>query len=238
MSYITIYDGMTMKTIAYLRISTDQQDLDNQKLEIQTYSKQRNMIIDEFIEIEISSRKNGHDRKIDELLSKLKRHDCLVVSEISRLARSIREVHNIMHLLAKKKVELHAIKQNLITRGMNDMSTKILVNSFAMCAEIERDLISARTKNGLALAKSRGVKLGNPNIGKINKNRKKAADKYAETLRGVLTAFVEQGLSQRAIVNELNKAGIKTRQNVNEWSLIQLQNVLKRLGLQTKHTRG
>ena len=226
-----------MKTIAYLRVSTDQQDLHTQKFEILTYAKHRNMKIDEFIQIEVSSRKNGRDRKIDELLSKLKRGNILIVSEISRLARSIREVHDIMHLLSKKKIEFHAIKQNLITRGTNDMSTKILVNAFALAAEIERDLISARTKNGLALAKKRGVVLGNPDIAKINKNRKKAANEYAETIRGVLTAFCEQGLSQRAIVSELNKVGIKTRQGLDQWTLVQLQNVLKRLGLRTKHTR-
>jgi len=69
----------------------------------------------------------------------LKKGDKLIVSELSRLARSMRETHNIVHDIAKRKAELHVIKQNLVTKGTNDLSTKIYINSFAMAAEIERD---------------------------------------------------------------------------------------------------
>src|SRR5210317_773345 len=108
------------KTVAYLRVSTDEQDLENQRLEIENYAHANNLDIDEWIEVEVSSRKKTKERRIDRLIQKLRRGDKLIVSELSRLARSMRETHNIIYDLSKKKVELHVIKQNLITKGDND----------------------------------------------------------------------------------------------------------------------
>lgn len=152
---------MTM-TYAYLRVSTDQQDLNNQKQEIESYAKRRHLKIEEWVEVEISSRKNICDRRITELIQGLKKGDKLIVSELSRSARSMRETRNIVHDIAKRKAELHVIKQNLVTKGTNDLSTKIYINSFAMAAEIERDLISQRTKNGLARVKAEGKETRQP----------------------------------------------------------------------------
>jgi len=97
------------KTIAYLRVSTDQQDLNNQKHEIESYAKRRHLEIDEWVEVEVSSRKNMNDRHIPELVQGLKKGDKLIVSELSRLARSMRETHNIVHDIAKRKAHLHII---------------------------------------------------------------------------------------------------------------------------------
>jgi DNA invertase Pin-like site-specific DNA recombinase len=69
-----------------------------------------------------------------------------------------------MHALAKKRIELHCIKQNFVTKGLNDIATKVFINAFATAAEIEHGLISQHTKNVLALAKQKGKKLGNPNL--------------------------------------------------------------------------
>jgi DNA invertase Pin-like site-specific DNA recombinase len=104
------------KTIAYVRVSTDLQDLENQKLEISSYANSRNLQIDKWLEVEVSSRKAAAERRLDELIKDLKKGDRLIVSELSRLARSMREIHNIMHELAKKNVELHIIKQNLVAK--------------------------------------------------------------------------------------------------------------------------
>lgn len=221
------------KTVAYLRVSTDEQDIENQRLEITTYADRKGFCIDEWIKVEMSSRKNFRDRKIDKLINNLKREDTLIVSELSRLARSIRETHNIVHAISKKKVEMHIIKQNLITRDNNDMATKIFINAFAMASEIERDLISQRTKNGIALARKRGKRIGNPNLKADNQKRIDKANEFAESRREILNGLINNGLTQRQIVDELNKAGIKTPRN-REWSLIQLQRLLKRLGLSTK----
>ena len=124
------------KTVAYLRVSTDQQDLENQRMEIQTYADSKKLEIDQWMQVEMSSRKNLQDRRISELVESLKKGDKLIVSELSRLARSMRETHNIVHDIAKKKSELHVIKQNLITKDANDMATKIYINSFAMAAPL------------------------------------------------------------------------------------------------------
>ncbi len=221
-----------VKTIAYLRVSTDEQDLENQRLEIETYANRTGMNVDEWMEVEISSRKKTRDRRIDELIKGLRKGDTLVVSELSRLARSMRETHNIIHDIAKKKVQLHIIKQNLITKDTDDMATKIYINSFAMASEIERDLISQRTKNGIALARKRGKQIGNPNLKADNKKRIEKANEFAESLRGIITGLVKSGLTQRQIVEELNKSGVKTARGC-EFKLVSLQRVLKRLRLST-----
>ncbi len=218
------------KAIAYLRVSTDEQDLENQRLEIRNYADRRGIGISEWIEVEVSSRKKARARKIENLISRLKKGDTLVVSELSRLARLMRETHNIIHEIAKKKVELHIIKQNLVTKDSDDMATKIYINSFAMAAEIERDLISQRTKNGIALARKRGKQIGNPNLKADNKIRTEKANEFAESLRGIIAGLLKNKLTQRQIVAELNKAGARTARGC-EFKLATLQRVLKRLEL-------
>jgi DNA invertase Pin-like site-specific DNA recombinase len=181
------------KTIAYLRVSTDRQDLANQKMEIVRYAESKDMEIDNWIQVEISSRKNMRERRIVELIDGLRKGDRLIVSELSRLARSMRETHNIVYEIARKKAELHIIKQNLITKDENDMATKIYINSFAMAAEIERDLISQRTRTGLARVKAEGKRLGNPNLKQDNQLRVQKANKYAGALRDTIISYMDSG---------------------------------------------
>jgi putative DNA-invertase from lambdoid prophage Rac len=221
------------KTHAYLRVSTDKQDLENQRQEIEAYAQTKGLSIDQWHEVTISTRKNSRERGIDSLLSNLRRGDTLIVSELSRLARSIREIHNLIEELSKRKVYSHFIKQGLVTNGEHDLTTKILINAFSVAAELERDLISQRTKNGLARVKGEGKKLGNPNLAQINKNTVLRANEYAESLRPILEGLVMRGMTQRAIMEELNRQGIKSRQGAS-WHLPQVQATLKRLGLKTK----
>jgi len=220
------------KVISYLRVSTDRQDLENQRLEIENYTKKLGLTVDQWIQVEMSSRKNFDKRKIDELLSSLRKGDTLIVSELSRISRSIREIHNILHTLMEKKINLHIIKQNIVTNGENDMTTKILVTVLSMVSEMERELISQRTKNGLELVKRNGKKLGNPNIGPHVEKLKEQSQKWSEGMRNVITGLVNQGLTQREIVSELNKLNIKTRRDC-QWSLITLQRVMNRLKVKT-----
>jgi DNA invertase Pin-like site-specific DNA recombinase len=223
-----------MKVISYLRVSTDRQDLENQKLEIENYTEKIGLSVDQWIQVEMSSRKNFDKRRIDELLSTLKKGDTLIVSELSRISRSIREIHNILHTLLEKKINLHIIKQNIIVKsdGGNDISTKILITVLSMVSEMERELISQRTKNGLERVKRSGVKLGNPNIKSQVEKLKEGSRKWSEKNRNILTGLVNQGMTQREIVSELNKMNIKTRRG-SEWSLITLQRVLNRLNIKT-----
>jgi DNA invertase Pin-like site-specific DNA recombinase len=184
----------------------------------------------------MSSRKTTKERRIDELLGQLKKKDTLIVSELSRLGRSLGEVVLLVEHLIKKKVRLIAIKQNLKINGSPDPVTKAMIGLFSIFGEMERDMISLRTKNGLAAAKARGVKLGNPNLKRDNKVRQEKALAFAETLRPTLEAFIDQGKSQRFMVDALNQSGVKTRKGA-QWNLNQLQAVLKRLGLKTQRTR-
>ncbi|ABB33355.1 Resolvase domain protein [Geobacter metallireducens RCH3] len=150
------------KTIAYLRVSTSQQDLKNQKFEILDYAQKNGLSIDDFVEVEISSRKSVEERKIDYLVSMLSQGDRVIVSELSRIGRSTVEVLNIINELASKKVFLIAIKQNLNINGSENLQAKVMVTMFSLFAELERDLISDRTKRALEARKAAGVKLGRP----------------------------------------------------------------------------
>ena len=149
-----------MKTIAYLRISTGSQDLANQKLAVLDYARQQRFAIDRFVEAQASSRKGRDQRRIDELLGDLTVGDRLVVSELSRLGRSLGQVIQIVEDLVKRKVRFIAIKEAIRFEGRQDMQTKVMVALFGLFAEVERDLISERTKEGLATARAAGRLLG------------------------------------------------------------------------------
>jgi DNA invertase Pin-like site-specific DNA recombinase len=151
-----------MTTLAYMRVSCDKQDLKNQKLEILEYAQKNNYKVDEFIEIEISSRKDQQKRRIDELFEKLNAGEILITAELSRIGRSTGEVINIINAFIKKQVKFIAIKQNLIINGKHDLQSKVLTTIFSLLAEMERDLISCRTIEALKAKKAQGIVLGRP----------------------------------------------------------------------------
>lgn len=218
------------QVIAYLRVSTSFQDIENQRVEISKYAQHINLPVTNWMEIEISSRKSTVDRRIDELLHSVHRGDTLIVSELSRLARSMREIHNITHTLEQKGICLHVVKQNIVVDGNKDLATKILINTFGVCAELERELISQRVKMGMALAKSRGKKIGNPQIGLYNTQLQELAKENAEKYRELLTAFSEAGKTTRQIAEELNNLQVKTIRGCS-WSHTQVHRVMVRLGV-------
>ena len=151
-----------MKTIVYLRISTQNQELDNQRLAILNYAHNNKLQIDEFLEIQISSRKSTLDRGIDNLLSKMEAGDLIVVSELSRIGRSVGQIIKIVDELIKNKIRFIAIKENIHLNGKQDIQSKMMVTLFGLFAEIERDLISERTCEGLNAARAKGRILGRP----------------------------------------------------------------------------
>jgi len=152
----------TAKTLAYLRVSTGEQDLNSQKLELHEYARRNHLSIDDFIEIEISSRKSPQARRIDELIGNLQSGDLLLVSELSRLGRSVGQIIQIIDSLIKNEVRFVAVKESIKINGKQDIQTKTMITMFALFAEIERDLISERTKQGLVAAKKKGRQLGRP----------------------------------------------------------------------------
>lgn len=157
------------KTIAYIRASTDKQDLNNQRLEILEFARQKDIKVDDFVKTTISSRKTSKQRRIDELSRKLGDSDILLVTELSRLGRSTAEVIFLINDLIDRNIRVIVIKQNLDI-NKHDMNSKIIVTLFSLFAELERDLISIRTKEALATKKARGVKLGKPK-GTIQKSK-------------------------------------------------------------------
>ncbi|XSZ47699.1 recombinase family protein [Francisella noatunensis] len=145
--------------------STDRQNLDSQKNIISRYCVDHKMNIDQWFKLEISSRKSAQQRKIHELIDQLNENDSIIVSELSRLGRSIKDVLDIIeNITTIKKSRLIVIKQHLDLNPDNNNQTanKILITIFSMLAELERDFISERTKEGLKAVKAQGTRLGKP----------------------------------------------------------------------------
>ncbi len=182
------------QTIAYLRTSTDKQDLGNQKLEILEWARKKDLKIDEFVQITMSSRKTRKQRRIEEVLQMLADSDTLIVTELSRLGRSTAEVIALVNELVARNIRVIILKQNLDI-SQHDMSSKIVITLFSLFAELERDLISLRTKEALAAKKQQGVLLGKPK-GTIQKSK---FDADLERIKDLL----KLGLSVRKIASLL-----------------------------------
>jgi DNA invertase Pin-like site-specific DNA recombinase len=182
------------KTIAYLRASTDKQDLNNQKLAIFEYARKNQLEVHDFIQITISSSRTNKERRIDEMLTALHPLDTLIVTELSRLGRSTAQIIDLVNALIKKQVRIIAIKQNLDIK-QHDMNSKIITALFSLFAELERDLISLRTKEALASKKLQGIQLGKPK-GTIQKSK---FDKDVPKIKELLAL----GLSVRKIATFL-----------------------------------
>lgn len=151
------------KIVAYIRASTNAQDVKNQRHEILEYGNREGVRIDEFIEVTMSSRHSSRQRRIEELQERLEPGDSLLVTELSRLGRSTGEVIILINQLVAYGVIVHIIKQNLrLGQDLQDMTAKVMVTLLALFAEIERDFISLRTKEALASKKAQGVILGKP----------------------------------------------------------------------------
>jgi len=151
-----------MKTYGYIRVSTEKQDYDNQKFGILEYANKNNIHDVEFIEETISSRKKLEEREIWNLVNdRLKENDIIITSELSRFGRSTLEVMHLFKLMTEKSIKAHVIKNNIkLGEDENKITNQVLIFAFGLAAEIERDLISSRTKEALALRKAQGMKLG------------------------------------------------------------------------------
>lgn len=144
----------------YIRVSTDKQTTENQEFEIQKFCQKENIIVDVWVKETISSTKELKKRKLGKLLNKLKREDIIIASELSRLGRNLLQVMSILHMCMNKDVQVWTIKDNY--RLGADIQSKVLAFAFGLSAEIERNLISQRTKEALLRVRAEGKILGRP----------------------------------------------------------------------------
>ncbi len=154
---------------AYIRTSTQRQNNQNQRFEIETFAKKRDIKIDKWIEESISSRKSLEERKLGKILKKIKKEDIIIASELSRLGRNLLQVMSILHLCLQKECKIWTIKDNY--RLGADIQSKVLAFAFSLSAEIERNLISQRTKQSLERLKAEGKHIGRKK-GSKNKTKK------------------------------------------------------------------
>ena len=201
------------RTVAYLRVSTADQDLEKNKADILHLANNKALGQVEWVEEHMSGSVSWRKRRIARVLDELQAGDTLVVSELSRLGRSMLECMEILSIASQKEINLYAVKGNWQLDGT--IQSKIMAMAFAMAAEIERDLISQRTKEALAARKRAGKKLGRP-----KGSGKSKLDKY----RPEIEALMANGATQKFIAERYDT----TQANLSRW--------LKKHGLRRKRS--
>src|SRR6266850_5044251 len=177
-----------MQTLAYLRVSTEGQDLAQQKLAVLDYARKHRFRVSDFVETHSSALRATQKEQLLQFIDSLQKGDRLLVSELSRLGRSLGQILQIVERLIQKGVGLVAIKEAIVFDGKQTMQTKAMIALFGLFAEVERDLIAERTKEGLAAAKARGKRLGRPK-GSRGKSR---LDGKEQEIRGLLQKRVSK----------------------------------------------
>lgn len=176
----------------YIRVSSDKQTVENQRFEINNFCQKEKIQIDGWIEETISGTKAYKKRQLGTLLKRIQKDDLIICAELSRLGRNLFMIMEILNICMDKECKVWTIKDNY--RLGEDIQSKVLAFAFGLSAEIERNLISQRTKEALARKKAEGVILGRP------KGRKSSPDKYKlsgkETL---IKELLQIGLSKRKI---------------------------------------
>ncbi|MDR0741390.1 MAG: master DNA invertase Mpi family serine-type recombinase [Rickettsiales bacterium] len=177
----------------YIRVSTDHQNTENQKFEIQKFCKKEHLVVDRWIEETISSTKELNKRKLGKLIRNIKADDIIISSELSRLGRNLLQIMSILHHCMNIGAKIWTIKDNY--RLGADITSKVLAFAFGLSAEIERNLISQRTKEALARVKSEGKAIGRP-YGSRNNYKLTGREKYIEKK-------LDSGVSQYALAKRL-----------------------------------
>ena len=178
-----------MTNFAYLRVSTDQQDIKNQKFGILEYCNNRNINPIKFVEDTVSGKITWKERAIGKILEKAIKGDLIVVSEISRLGRSTLQVLEILEAAAKKEISVHIVKNHMVIDG--SIQSTITATVLGLAAQIEREFISSRTKEALAKRKEDGMKLGRP--------KGQAQLLKLDNYRDEILKYLKKGINKRAI---------------------------------------
>ncbi|MDR0602905.1 MAG: master DNA invertase Mpi family serine-type recombinase [Bacteroidales bacterium] len=165
----------------YIRVSTDKQTVENQRYEIYRFCKEKTIGVDCWIEETVSGTKDINKRKLGKAIRKMKQDDIVICSEISRLGRNLLMIMAVLNECINNGIQVWTIKDNY--RLGNDINSKVLAFAFGLSAEIERNLISQRTKEALARKRAEGVILGRP---KNSKSKQKKLSKKENTIRKML----------------------------------------------------
>lgn len=197
----------------YIRVSTDKQTVENQRFEILKYSKKENLKVSEWIEETISGTISPRKRKLGKLLERTQKDDIIICSELSRLGRNMFMIMSILNRLMEDGVLVYTVKEGY--KLGSDLTSKVLAFAFSISAEIERTLISDRTKEALRRKKSEGVVLGRPR-GKLN-SRYKLSPYENEIINMLLCGYSKKYISEtfnvntQTLTNFLKRRGIVFR---------------------------
>jgi len=197
------------KTYAYIRVSTDKQDLENQKFAILQFANNKKLGNVKFIEEAVSGRISWKNRKLKDLIDNLQSGDNLIVAELSRLGRSMLEIMELLSILLRKGVNVYVVKGNYELK--DDIQSKVLTFAFSLASEIERELISQRTKEALAKRKAEGKKLGRPK-GSYSSKLDKKKEHIEELLnKGVSIASISKilGVHYHTVRNYIKRRSLK-----------------------------
>ena len=179
----------------YIRVSSDKQTVENQRFEIKNFCSKESLSIDGWIEETISGTKSYDKRQLGKLLKRVQKNDLIICAELSRLGRNLFMIMEILNICMTKECKVWTIKDNY--RLGEDIQSKVLAFAFGLSAEIERNLISQRTKEALARKKAEGVVLGRP-TGSRNKKRK------LDGCAPLIAKMIENGKSKTMIAKKLH----------------------------------
>lgn len=209
-----------MKTWAYIRVSSDRQDFEGQRHLLLDYAQRQAWLIQEFIEVEASSKRSWEARRLAELLEKLQRGDRLLVAELSRLGRNMLETLQLIEQIHLKGVELHFIRQPELS--LSGQHTPLLLAIYSYFAQTEREYIALRTRQALAALKAKGQALGRP---KGSRNKSMA---LLEAHRQLIEAYRKKGFNLKTIAILL-----KEQPNLHNLSYYQLRYFIRSQGVKS-----
>ena len=179
----------------YIRVSSDKQTVENQRFEITNFCQKRNLYIDDWIEETISGTKAYNKRELGRLLRKVSKGDIIICSELSRLGRNLFMIMEILNICMTKECRVWTIKDNY--RLGDDIQSKVLAFAFGLSAEIERNLISQRTKEALARKRAEGVTLGRPRGSRNTSHKLSGKENY-------IRSALSNGVSKSTISKRLH----------------------------------
>lgn len=186
------YQANIVMIYGYIRVSSDKQTVENQRFEINNFCKKGNLQVDDWIEETISGTKSYDKRELGVLLAKVGKDDIIICSELSRLGRNLFMIMEILNICMNKECRVWTIKDNY--RLGDDIQSKVLAFAFGLSAEIERNLISQRTKEALARKKAEGVVLGRP------KGKRTAPEKHKLfNKKALIKGLIDEDVSYRQI---------------------------------------